>query len=84
MSWGDSHGKTFSAQAEARSRADHPGEKAALPHGDAFRTLRVPGAGRHLPAADLGQKSAKDCSRPGWPAAVPVAFNGFAACAASC
>ena len=30
MSWGDSHGKTFTEQAEARSRADHPGEKVAL------------------------------------------------------
>jgi hypothetical protein len=29
MSWGDSHGETFAEQAEARSRADHSGEKAA-------------------------------------------------------
>jgi hypothetical protein len=29
MSWGDSHCKTFSAQAEPRNRADYPGEKVA-------------------------------------------------------
>src|SRR5215475_19255 len=31
MSWRDSHCDTFTAQAEPRSRADHPGEKAGPP-----------------------------------------------------
>ena len=30
MLWSDSHGKTFSAQAEACGRANHPGEKAVV------------------------------------------------------
>jgi hypothetical protein len=55
MLWGDSHGKTFSAQAEACGRANHPGEKAALAatatHFERFRSPVQVGISR-LSASD--------------------------------
>ncbi len=61
MSWGDSHCITFTEQAEARNRADHTGEKAALSVTAAhFRHFGCPvqvGISR-LPASDRSLRKA--------------------------